>query len=526
MTAASPIQPRKLTAPHASSLRMFPGFTPPEAQAATRVLQQNHDDFHVFFNMSGFHNHLAHHVLAALALGAPAQHYPKLWNHALLNDLDPSFRLNKKPSHEGYTPITRATWKESLNKYTAYWAYLAFFEDEIAQNGVGETLERFLFSDDALSAPAHMLVRLFDGALHPFIHVGYGVEFGFDGIVAEGLAMAAITGASSTSLYPEGWFNRCHQEEDQPKEATSQQPTASSPRAGLSLFTLFAQIGADPSLAPGTATKWEDDSKFAATLRSSGSKIAAHMEKWLTTPADVEADVEAWGLKVSELVWVNTLLLGATTPPSQPSIKHDFFLMHAHNATLFLPAIFNALSDKLSGKSRALLLHGLARTTVFTWIARGRPVFYLKERLMKTEATPYHPDHRGLNRTERVAQKASGEEEKGEDENKEELARPSPWYDVVSAASIHFDEHLVKAVRTQAYFSSWLAGTPAGTLHLQEEQGEGKEETVWKGELGEVDGTTFLRTAGQMMKSQTWDADLKRQMRWTQQAIGFEQAWR
>ncbi|KAE8233763.1 hypothetical protein CF326_g1198 [Tilletia indica] len=526
MTSASPtspVQPRQLDVPRASSLRMFPGFTNAQAQAATKVLQKNHNDFHVFFNMKGFHNHLAHHVFAALALGAPVQHYPRIWNHALLNDLDPSFKLNQKPTHDNYSPITRANWKQSLNRATAYWAYLAFFEDEISENGVAETLEQFVFSEDTLSAPAHMLVRLFDGALHPFIHIGYGIEFGVDGIVAEGLAMAAITGASSTSLYPEGWFDKVHREEAAPNDSTSKQPTASSPRAGLSLFTLFAQLGADISLAPGTATKWEDESKFDATLRSSGSKIAAHMEKWLTTPADVENDVAAWGPKVAELAWVNTFLLGATTPPSQQSIKQDFFLMHTHNATLFLAAIFKALPE-LSAKARAMLLHALARTTAYTWIARGRPVFYLTERLMKTEAMPYHPDHRGMNRTERIAQKASSS---SGDEEEKELARPSAWYDVIAAASIHFDEHLVKAVRAQGYFSSWLADTPTGALHLQENevQQEG-EEKVWKGQLGEVDGSAFLKTAGQMMKSQTWDADLKRQMRWTQDAIGFEQAWR
>jgi hypothetical protein len=37
-----------------------------------------------------------------------------------------------------------------------------------------------------------MLVRMFDGILHPLIHLGFGVEFEQPAIIAEALALAAV----------------------------------------------------------------------------------------------------------------------------------------------------------------------------------------------------------------------------------------------------------------------------------------------------------------------------------------------
>lgn len=39
-----------------------------------------------------------------------------------------------------------------------------------------------------------MLVRMFDGILHPLIHLGFGVEFEQPAIIAEALALAAVHG--------------------------------------------------------------------------------------------------------------------------------------------------------------------------------------------------------------------------------------------------------------------------------------------------------------------------------------------
>ena len=72
-------------------------------------------------------------------------------------------------------------------------AYVAFFLKSIETNGVGATLDEYIFSKKynfveglGVSSQPAMLVRFLAGVIHPLIHTGYGAEFGIPGIVAEG----------------------------------------------------------------------------------------------------------------------------------------------------------------------------------------------------------------------------------------------------------------------------------------------------------------------------------------------------
>src|SRR3954470_23974897 len=47
----------------------LPGITVESANKASELLQENHEKHHIFFNKSGFHNHIAHHLLTTYALG-------------------------------------------------------------------------------------------------------------------------------------------------------------------------------------------------------------------------------------------------------------------------------------------------------------------------------------------------------------------------------------------------------------------------------------------------------------------------
>jgi hypothetical protein len=70
---------------------------------------------------------------------------------------------------------------------------LAFFSERLVKrDGLKDSLETFIFSNEAnwgdKSSDKHpeMVSRLLAGLLHPFIFLGYGVEFGLLGMVAEG----------------------------------------------------------------------------------------------------------------------------------------------------------------------------------------------------------------------------------------------------------------------------------------------------------------------------------------------------
>jgi hypothetical protein len=80
-----------------------------------------------------------------------------------------------------------------FNSY--YSGYLAFFTNALLENGATATFEKYVFSQTANFDPAKvgdgqtqpgLLNRFVGGLLHPMIHVGYGLEFGLLGTLAEG----------------------------------------------------------------------------------------------------------------------------------------------------------------------------------------------------------------------------------------------------------------------------------------------------------------------------------------------------
>lgn len=175
--------------PSPSVVHSTPGFYADAAEAARGLLNASHH-YHIFFNLKGFHNHLAHHVLAALAMGVPAQFFAVIYEHALAETLDPKFQLNRKPtaadSKPDLQPITEDNWTERLGRMEAYWPYLSFLNQHVEEHGIGPTLERFVFSEEANRPGVEMAGRWVGGLLHPLIHCGYGAEFDLGPVVAEG----------------------------------------------------------------------------------------------------------------------------------------------------------------------------------------------------------------------------------------------------------------------------------------------------------------------------------------------------
>lgn len=84
--------------------------------------------------------------------------------------------------------ITRDNWKDKavFGKKGAHSLYLPFFHAEVARLGIDGAVQEYIFGPDANDANAKMLTALFAGVVHPFIHVGLGLEFDDPLIVAEG----------------------------------------------------------------------------------------------------------------------------------------------------------------------------------------------------------------------------------------------------------------------------------------------------------------------------------------------------
>lgn len=95
--------------------------------------------------------------------------------------------------------LNRENWCDYLGDHRLYPNFLAFFTKLIAVvpsstsqyygklSSVVPVLEQFLFSGEG-----EMLVRACSGVLHPLIHIGHGVEFSLDALVAEGASNRSL----------------------------------------------------------------------------------------------------------------------------------------------------------------------------------------------------------------------------------------------------------------------------------------------------------------------------------------------
>ncbi|OAG24889.1 hypothetical protein CC77DRAFT_1027643 [Alternaria alternata] len=137
------------------------------ATATSKLLQKNHENHHIFFNQSGFHNHIAHHLLTFFALNGTPTELERAW----VDNASYQRQLVPLDSHV----------VSQLHDQNVYEAYLGR-EEEVLREFILKGNKR---ADD-------MLVRMFDGILHPLIHLGFGVEFEQPAIIAEALALAAV----------------------------------------------------------------------------------------------------------------------------------------------------------------------------------------------------------------------------------------------------------------------------------------------------------------------------------------------
>ena len=101
---------------------LLPGITPETIETCTDLLQKNHVNNHVFFNLQGgFHNHTAHHLLAALGLGASSHTLKHIYNQQTQIQL-PLVSLHKKHDFDPQT---------CLGDDNYYHDYLEFFKEEL-----------------------------------------------------------------------------------------------------------------------------------------------------------------------------------------------------------------------------------------------------------------------------------------------------------------------------------------------------------------------------------------------------------
>lgn len=130
------------------------------AAIASQVLHKNHDvlsrsdvssalltckscqDFHIFYNRSGFHNHIVHHILSLYGLGAPGAIIEKQFER------NASYQIPPKPVtveivHDMADPMK---FKQFLGDAGHYHDFLVFFQQEMETKGVDGVLNEYVFA--------------------------------------------------------------------------------------------------------------------------------------------------------------------------------------------------------------------------------------------------------------------------------------------------------------------------------------------------------------------------------------------
>ncbi|KAF5382744.1 hypothetical protein D9615_002876 [Tricholomella constricta] len=458
--------------PTPSPSRLSPAYWPGISHESTQVLRaslkENHEKFHVFFSPKGFHNHLAHYLLALWAMGADHDIIKAAYQHDSAHQL---------PAFESPEAITAEHFRDHLGDEKFYNAYLKFFTEAIQSKGVWAVLEEYIFDqkanfDGSDKAQPEMLNRFLDGLLHPMIHAGYGVEFGLPGTVVEGLASAAVHKASATAILPASlWASKPVSALESltsriPSALTLESSVSTSPSKNVHAFTILARILNDHQFED--VEKREDIGIFTKTVEKHSAALNMYVKEW-TFDSSHPKEVER---KIEELVWANVIIYGIGGWTKGEDFNSDFFYMHLVTSSLFLSSI----TANLKPASQELLLRGYFVECLAWWIGRGRPAFDIAAFFEADTAYPTPPGPFPAPHAKSLPSPTSPK-----------ATTANPWLPIIQSSLVVPDDHLPKLQRALAHYGSLYGTRAPGQPDFAETELPFAEK---------LDGSLFIRTAG------------------------------
>ncbi|KAK6356794.1 hypothetical protein TWF718_001135 [Orbilia javanica] len=345
MSASSPSKIALTGAPDSGAALRSP--TEETTKKANDLLQQNHDNFHIFWDFEDrLHNHVAHHLLAIYALGATA------------DELQFAYDTNVKlqlPIGDKKPPVLKdISNSDDRGKYLAdaenYATFLQYFQDSIGEIGWQETIKKHVFSEKAVEEG--MPERLVAGFLHPWIHVGYGIEFEQPAIIAEGLAQTAVH-----DDWPGRYLKACM------AAATAASSHNASYGRGTTVVSLFNEAHDTEKLRK--STKWSDPQKNKAVYANAFEEMVALASKWYIPPT---SDNETIAKASAELASAAAFVCSAT-PRLDKKVKFDFFLMHTVTSSVFLDVWVR--QAWLGNAEKSILINYFGWMVVNMYVSRG-----------------------------------------------------------------------------------------------------------------------------------------------------------
>ncbi|KAL5423641.1 hypothetical protein PMIN04_003778 [Paraphaeosphaeria minitans] len=323
------------------------GISEESARVTSELLQENHDKYHIYFNRSGFLNHIVHHLLTLFALRATPEEIRRGYDEnkdyqRLQGD------LKKEIVDDMHDP---ERFKTYLGQEQYYHDFLQYFQDEISKKGWETVLNDELFKGDERADD--LLARLYGGFLHPIIHLGFGVEFRQPAIIAEALAQAAVHDNWMLSFFLDA------------EKAANKSDT---PRDSKTIVQLLNNIRADKKLS--SAAHWDDGNKIRdGILKRAPEEMLKYASQYVVSESQLEE-------KTAEMVNAAVFYTAAAQhPPSVP--KFDFYYIHVTNASIFF-STFLALPSLTSATKRRLL-EWKVRSDLAMYSSRASPALLMDD---------------------------------------------------------------------------------------------------------------------------------------------------
>jgi len=320
----------------------LPGITKQARDTVAEVLEENHLKYHCFFNERGFHNHLAHAVLANYALGASPSRLRAVYEREAAEQRAIGFPLKS---------FTASDWKSELGKQDYYPSYLEFFRGEVQRLGRIDATVQYAFDPDVIG-------RTFSGAFHPLIHIGYSLDFEIDATLAEGLAMMAVT---STMMAP--FVVKPAGAVDKVASKVAAQLSMSKSTAPKTVIEILKAIKEDHELDGLTTYSAANKTMEIVNHSKVATKIQHYLSGW-----DIEETSQGIDAKTKELYKACVLAVGGTGLRNG-KVKQDFFLMHALTSVLFVHKLVHTLPPAYA----VSCLKSHLGAALAYYISRGRP---------------------------------------------------------------------------------------------------------------------------------------------------------
>ncbi|RAH39755.1 questin oxidase family protein [Aspergillus brunneoviolaceus CBS 621.78] len=296
---------------------------------ASELLQSNHDTWHIFFREATGHNHMAHSILTALALGASPSELERAYTDTEaiqrpIPAVDPMIltRLDADPQ----------ALESLLGWSDLYSTFLTYFQSQIDRHGWQSVVTTYVFSETPLAEK--LLIKLYEGMYHSLIHLGLGIEFGQPGIIAEALAQAAAHEDGHIDKLLLGVEAAIAAKDDTRTETT----------VPKSLVQLVDKVRSHPRI-------WAD-LRFGDRWNRMRDSIMDRAADELI-PIAAQFRIPASGMmmmagehadlltiRTAEMASTAAYLAGASQSARRPR-KIDFFLMHTVTASLFF-SVYNA----------------------------------------------------------------------------------------------------------------------------------------------------------------------------------------